>query len=169
VQELLILRHGKSDWGCDVDDIERPLNKRGRRTTKQAGHWLQEQGLIPDTVITSSATRALRSAERCCKAMGFDRSKIITEEQLYLAGVEGLIKTLNALPASANRVMVVGHNPGLEQLIHYLSQEETQPGKDGKLLPTATVARLIVADKVQSLGRGCSRLVSITRPDDMYE
>ena len=69
-KELLLLRHGKSDWNTDSTDFYRSLNKRGKLNALQMGEWLNEQNLVPNLIISSPAIRAITTAEIVCEAMG---------------------------------------------------------------------------------------------------
>ena len=82
-RELLLLRHGKSDWDTDTDDFNRPLKDRGKRGAQRIGVWLLKHKLIPDLVIASPAERALITAEKCCKAMGIPASNIEQDKRIY--------------------------------------------------------------------------------------
>jgi phosphohistidine phosphatase len=168
-RELLILRHGKSDWAVDVDDFHRPLQDRGKRGAQRMGVWLQRQGLVPDHVISSPAERALVTAEKICKAMGMSAKVIKQEKGVYAAELDDLLAVLMDCPKKAKRVMLVGHNPGLEELLLYLSGSTVDLPEDVKLLPTATLARLTMPDSWKNLGAGCARLESITRPNSLPE
>lgn len=164
-RELLILRHAKSDWGTgDAADFDRPLAKRGKHDAPKVGAWLYREGLVPDHVVCSPAERARQTAEIVCKRLDYKKKKIIFEEDIYAAGVLELLGVLQRCPANAATVLIVGHNPGLEELIRHLAGEDLETPKDGKLLPTATVARLEMPDDWRSLGQGSAQLVSITRP-----
>jgi len=130
--------------------------------------WLQRHGLMPDLVITSPAERALVTAEKICKAMGMGTNAIKKKKRIYEASLDDLLEVLKECPKKAQRVMLVGHNPGLEQLLLYLAGSSTLR-EDRKLLPTATLARLTMPDSWKNLGSGCARLESITRPDTLPE
>jgi len=69
-RELLLLRHGKSDWNSGVTDFRRPLKDRGKRGAQRMGTWLWQQDLRPDLILSSPAERALTTAHKCCKSMG---------------------------------------------------------------------------------------------------
>ncbi len=84
-KELLLLRHGKSDWHSGVRDFNRPLNKRGKRNAQQMGEWIGEQKLVPDLIISSPTKRALTTAEIVCEAMELPLDTIQTEESIYEA------------------------------------------------------------------------------------
>jgi len=161
--ELLLLRHGKSDWKTDTDDFHRPLKDRGKRGAQRIGVWLLQQKLIPDLVIASPAERALVTAEKCCKVMGIPASRIRQDNRIYLAEPGRLMEVLADCPEEAHRVMLVGHNPGLEMLLKYLADEPPPTPPDGKLLPTATLARLQIPGTWKSLDQGQARLTQLLR------
>jgi phosphohistidine phosphatase len=165
-RELLLLRHGKSDWDTDASDFDRPLKRRGKKAAYCVGKWLRKQQLVPDLVISSPAARAIRTARVACKTMGLKRSRIMTEDHVYLANPEELIAVLYDCPEQA-RIMLIGHNPGLEDLMLYLTGGNVVMPDDGKLLPTASIAVLEMPDSWRDLGKGCARLLSLTRPAEM--
>ena len=166
-RELLLLRHGKSDWSVGVDDFYRPLKDRGKRAAQRIGVWLAQQKLVPDLIVSSPAERALVTAEKTCKAMGNGAQDIQQEERIYEAGLSDLLKVLADCPADAGRVMLVGHNPGLEELLEWLVIDSVPVPEDGKLLPTATLARLQMPADWGALIAGCAQLHSITRPGSL--
>lgn len=164
-RELLLLRHAKSDWDAGVEsDFDRPLAKRGKKDAPAVGAWLYREGLVPDYVISSPAKRARQTATRVCKGLDFKKSQIVWDPRIYEADVETLLRVLADCPAQARLVLLVGHNPGLEELLRYLAGDEIETPEDGKLLPTATVARLEMPEDWRGLQAGCAHLVSITRP-----
>jgi phosphohistidine phosphatase len=163
-RELLILRHGKSDWGSDAPDFERPLKERGKRGARQAGSWLLLQDLVPDHLVSSPARRAESTAVRVCKAMNLSPKAIHLDPRVYEAGVPVLLRVIADCPPRARRMMLVGHNPGLEELLMYLCGERIDMPEDGKLLPTATIARVEMPDDWHGLKPGCATLAQIRRP-----
>jgi phosphohistidine phosphatase len=162
-RELLLLRHGKSDWNADVDDYHRPLKDRGKRGAQRIGVWLAQQKMLPDLIVTSPAERALVTAQKACKAMGSGDAGIKQDRRIYEAGVDDLLAVLGDCPPDAGRIMLVGHNPGLEKLLVWLAST-TPETDDGKLLPTAALARLQLQADWRALVAGCASLDSITRP-----
>jgi phosphohistidine phosphatase len=162
-RELLLLRHGKSDWDSGDDDFNRPLKDRGKRGAQRIGVWLAQQHLTPDLVVASPAERALVTAQKTCKAMGNGDEGIQRDKRIYAAEIDDLLAVLGDCPQDAGRVMLVGHNPGLEELLVWLANEVVPVPEDGKLLPTATLARLQMPVDWRALVAGCARLDSITR------
>jgi len=168
-RQLLILRHAKSAWDTDVaTDFDRPLGKRGKKDAPRVGNWLRQQRLIPDYVLSSPAKRAKKTAIKVCQALHMEKHQINWDLRIYEAPTGRLLEALADCPATAKRVLLVGHNPGLEMLLEFLC--ETLPdSQDGKLLPTATVAHLEMPDVWSQLGAGAARLISLTRPSALPE
>lgn len=133
MKTLLIMRHAKSSWEeAGQSDHERPLNDRGLRDAPRMGEHLKKQGFIADAILTSSAKRALRTAEAVAKAMDcVDRVESI--DALYLADPLVYLASLRHLPEEVRVVLVVGHNPGISQWATKLSHRQIE-------LPTAAVA-----------------------------
>lgn len=164
-QELLLLRHGKSDWSIDTDDFHRPLKKRGINGARQGGEWLRKQQLLPDIIISSPAERAIDTAKKTCEMMGLKEQCIQQEQRVYDADLNALKQVLSELSNDVNRVLLVGHNPGLEELLLYLVAGKIRMPKDYKLLPTATLARLTITVPWDKAGENCAELQEIKRPE----
>jgi phosphohistidine phosphatase len=129
MRTLLILRHGKAAQEEDGADRDRPLTKRGKHASELIGHLLRDDELVPDRIISSSALRARDTARRVAAAAKF--GGVIDElDELYLAEPEAYITALKERAGDAERVLVVGHNPGLEALALILTSEPVS-------LPTA--------------------------------
>lgn len=166
MRELLILRHAKSDWSTGEADFDRPLNNRGKNDAPRMGRWLRDEGLIPDTVISSPATRARSTTLAVTREVSFAESKILWKSEVYEASVEQLMALLRHCPTGSERVLLVGHNPGLGQLLMHLCPDTAIPA-DGKLLPTCTVARLQVGDDWAALSAGSAGLLGLMRPREL--
>lgn len=133
MKTLLILRHAKSSWdNPTLSDYDRPLNKRGKRDAPRIGKHLNQHGLVPDCILTSSAKRARKTASKVAKASGYT-DKIIRLDDLYLAPPGVYFEYLKELSDKCQCVMVVGHNPTMEQLVSHLSGELHR-------MPTAAIA-----------------------------
>jgi phosphohistidine phosphatase len=163
MKTLLVLRHAKSSWAdTAIDDHERPLNSRGERDAPRMGELVREQRLTPDVIISSDATRAQLTAEAVGEASGYT-GKILLDSRLYHAGTSDIVAVLRTVPeTNAGIVMIVGHNPGLEQLVAELTGDEED-------LPTAALAHIVVPiDRWRDLDvstRGT--LVGLWRPKDL--
>ena len=162
--ELLLLRHGKSDWNTELEDFHRPLKKRGRLAAQCIGLWLQEQRLTPDCILSSPAERAYTTAKKVCKTLGIDAGKIQQEGRIYEASCDQLVATLQEIPKTVRLLLLVGHNPGLEELLSCLADKPLPEHEDGKLLPTATLARLQFEGDWSSLSEHCATVLSLVRP-----
>lgn len=139
-RELLLLRHGKSDWNRSMDDLYRPLKKRGRKDAGQMGRWMKSRGFVPDYVLSSPAVRALETARVVCMELGFSAKNIQMDPLLYGADEKELLHAVHSVPAKVCRVLLVGHNPGLEDLVMTLARGNFQLPLAGKFFPTSALA-----------------------------
>ncbi len=167
-KELWLLRHGKAERFEVTEDYDRKLKKRGKRDAKRIGEWMQTNGLIPDVIISSPATRALLTAKIVSDAIDKDRHDIQQEKRLYDEGVVRVKSVLAECPADLGRVLMVGHNPEFEDLLAYLVDPADLPEVD-KLLPTAGFVRLGLPDDWSKLPQGCAKLLTITNPKALLE
>lgn len=156
---LFILRHAKSSWdNARLADHDRPLNERGLRDGPYMGQLLRREGLLPDLIITSTAERALQTAEMVALACGYDRELQVTRH-FYLAGPESYLTTLRQLPGEVQSAMVVGHNPGMEELLERLTGRS-------EAMPTAALAHLElpITHWADLRGNGSGRLLNLWLP-----
>lgn len=169
-RQLLILRHAKSAWDAAVaNDFDRPLSKRGKHDAPRIGGWLRRQGLVPDLVVSSPAKRARKTTTKVCQELGIPKQEIRWDARIYEATTDTLLAVLSECRADAQTVMLVGHNPGLEDLLAYLCGADLSLPADGKLLPTAALARLRVVPDWKHLQANCATLVSMVRPGALGE
>lgn len=120
---LLLLRHAKSSWKDEsLPDHERPLAKRGFRDAPRIGQLLREENLHPDLILSSTSRRTRQTVELVTDASGFG-GDVRWLEELYAAPPEEYLEAVRALPDTYGCVMVVGHNPGLEELLDLLTGE----------------------------------------------
>lgn len=111
-KQLLICRHAKSSWDdASLSDVERPLNKRGRRDAPEMGRRLAERGLLPDLILASHATRAWTTAEAYADRLGYPPDRIQVDPGLYTATAASLLALVRALEPRLGRILLVGHNP----------------------------------------------------------
>ena len=117
MKTLLIVRHGKSSWSDEtLSDAQRPLKKRGNKQSRFIGQVLLENELVPQLILSSPAERAMQTAEIIAGVSMVSKPMKIVES-FYLAEPEAYVEALTKLPDSIERVMIVGHNPGLEALL----------------------------------------------------
>lgn len=170
MRHLLILRHAKSDWYSGaVTDFERPLSERGKSDAPRVGRWLRREGLVPDYVISSTAKRARETALWLAREVSYRDEYVFWEGRLYEANLQTLLDVLAQCPADKKTILLIGHNPGLEQLLMYLARDTVNMPKDGKLLKTATLAHIAMPDDWAELPEGVAHLVTLTRPKQMHE
>ncbi|MFN2278707.1 MAG: SixA phosphatase family protein [Candidatus Promineifilaceae bacterium] len=132
---LLVLRHAKSSWKDEsLRDFDRPLSKRGKSDAPRMGRLLADMDLVPDLIFTSGAKRAKSTAEAVADSSGYE-AEIDVRSQLYMAMPDDYFAVLNKVPDSRELVMVVGHNPGIEELLEQLTGFWER-------MPTAALAHL---------------------------
>ena len=153
MKELLILRHAKSAHANPLlSDHDRPLNDRGMDAAPRVGRLIAAECLQPDLILCSSAKRTMQTAELVMAASGAD-TRIESLETLYLASARTILETLVHHGGNSDRVLVVGHNPGLEDVVHTLGLGRME-------MPTATLAhvRIDIEDWMMLGGRGQATL-----------
>lgn len=159
---LLILRHAKSSWKNEkLKDIDRPLKHRGEESAKLIGKVLMMAELVPQVILSSPAQRAKQTAELVAEESKF-KGDLKFVESYYMGEPEDYIAALNELPDEIERVMIVGHNPGLEALLQLL---------DGKVdsLPTGSLAYLVLDIKhwAELTKATAGELISFWEPDEI--
>jgi phosphohistidine phosphatase len=121
MKTLLLLRHAKSSWNQpELHDHDRPLNKRGKKEAPLVGKYLKDHDLLPDLIISSTARRAKDTAQAVADESGFS-GQIDLYQDLYLSDTSCYLDILRCLPDETNRVLAVGHNPDLEELLTLLT------------------------------------------------
>jgi len=161
MKRFIVMRHAKSSWNTNApSDHARPLNKRGRRDAPRVAERIEELGWIPAQVISSDSARTTETLER----MGLDVPVTFTRD-LYHAGIEEVRTAVSPLPDDIASVMVVGHNPGWEEVVEWLSGEET-------IMKTACAALLEIeaATWREAINNdGGWQLVEVIRPRELSE
>ena len=105
-RELLVFRHGKSDWYSDaVNDFDRPLARRGRKAVKRMAFWLSDQNLLPQRILCSPAERARQTALRLCRFAEIPESRIVWKKTIYAADLKSWSITCRAGPSKRPRVV----------------------------------------------------------------
>jgi phosphohistidine phosphatase len=163
VKTLLVLRHAKSSWGdASLDDHARPLNARGQRDAPRMGALLRDESLVPDVIVTSDAVRAHTTALAVAEAAGYTGA-IEIDPRLYHAGPDDALAVLTTIAdPTVSMVMIVAHNPGLEDLVERFTGERHH-------LPTAALVQLALRiDRWDELdGSTRATLVDIWRPKEL--
>lgn len=121
MKTLLVMRHAKSSWSNNrLTDHDRPLNRRGQVDAPRMGALLKQKELTPDLIITSTAERALATAEAVALSSGYE-GEIQYTRDFYHADPETYLEVLQTIGDQYRRVMIVGHNPGMEALVEQLT------------------------------------------------
>ena len=162
MKTLLILRHAKSSWDDSrLSDYERPLNSRGKQDAPRMGQLLRDEELVPDLIITSSAKRAVATAKAVATASGFE-NEIKYTRHLFHAAPEQYIEVLQEAGGDYERIMVVGHNPGIEYLVDLLTDVDER-------MPTGALAQVELPitqwTELDDAVRG--KLVNVWRPKEL--
>lgn len=163
---LLVLRHGKAagERGGS-DDFERPLTRGGVKDAASVGREMKARGWVPGHVLCSSAQRTRETAAAVLAALEIaeDAPFVHYEDTLYGAPLEVLMQFIAACPARVSRVLIVGHNPGLDELVEHLADAPPPRKSNGKLMTTAALACLETDATWRKLGRGGARLECLLR------
>ncbi len=154
---LVLLRHAKSDWSVAGPDTRRPLAARGRRQAPEAGHWLAANLPGVDLGVISPAVRARETWELISAELA--PAKAVVENKMYVASAAELLEVIWGLPDDAATVVLVGHNPGMEELVWQLA---------GGYVPMKTSALAVfgVAGSWASVARGSVTLRAAGRPPE---
>jgi len=170
MKRVILLRHGKSSWrDPELEDHDRPLNKRGRGSSIVIGGWLSCRGYQPDVVLCSSAIRTRETAKRVRRAMP-ELPEPVIEPRLYLADPDGMVSCLRQLPEDAETVLLVGHQPGLSGFARKLANQDVRPrcAQAFAHFPTAAAAVLeLDISKWNELAYGLGRFVDFAKPREL--
>ena len=158
---LLILRHAKSSWkDKKVDDHDRPLNNRGRSEAIRMGEHLKKMNIFPDTIITSSALRAIETTKFLCRYSGYN-NLVEVNFSLHQGGIEAYTKAIATVSNNKQKLMIIGHNPYLEYLAEGLINRKIR-------IPTCTLIQLKLSienwKSIDSHYNFRSELVDLWRP-----
>ena len=160
MKTLYILRHAKSSWDDPaMSDFERPLNDRGRRTAPFMGALIRERGYVPDIIICSPAKRAVETASLVIAAFA-SGADMIFDDRIYEASPRRLLEVVHGIDAKFASAMVVGHNPGTEGFIRYLT---------GSLEPMPTAALAVIDLNIRNWSDAdieCGKVRTVVRPRD---
>jgi phosphohistidine phosphatase len=162
MKTLLLMRHAKSSWKDQgLRDEERPLNKRGLKDAPLMGSLLYEKELTPQRILSSTAERSRQTAEIVAESSRYI-GEIDFLDGFYLAEPGAYLEAVMRLPESLERVMLIGHNPGLEGLLQMFSRQVES-------LPTAAVAHLVlpVHKWIEVNEDTAASLVDIFRPREL--
>ncbi|WP_066798101.1 SixA phosphatase family protein [Sphingomonas soli] len=170
MKTLTLLRHAKSGWDDPVSrDFDRPLNPKGQRAAAMMGRHMRALALEFDHVVASPAVRVKETLEHLASGYGSDLAPA-WDQRLYLASAGTLLDLVRELPQGAERVLLTGHNPGLEELVLMLVPDDRNPARDDVEIkfPTASLAEMRFAvDDWEKISPGRGELVRFVRPRDL--
>ena len=163
---LYAMRHAKSDWsGPQKSDFERPINGRGRKNAVRVGQWMSDNNYIPQRIISSPATRAKETIELVTEQISkFNHEDLIFQDDLYLAGFTQLIEIINTYQNDAQSLMLIGHNPGIENLVNYLC---SQSGNSETSVTTANLFIFEYADNHFNPVADSCKLIEVIKPREL--
>ena len=166
LRRLVVLRHAKSAWPTGVPDHERPLAPRGRRDAPAAGHALAEADCLPDLALCSTAVRARQTWELASGQWGTP-PPVRLDARLYAADVSDLLDAVHGVSAEVETLLLVGHNPGLEELVLELAGDSLDDALDEVRVKFPTSAIAVLAWHGQgwhALAPGTALLTSVIVP-----
>jgi len=163
MKTLLLLRHAKSDWDDpSLRDFDRPLAARGERDAPRIGKALRKRGPLPDLIVSSPAARAKATVDAVIRAAKLDL-EIRFDEAVYGGSSPELISLIKRLPDGSSCVMVVGHNPGFEDLVGRLSGSHDR-------MPTAALACIeFQIDHWEDVNDGEGKLAWLLTPKQLSD
>ena len=165
---LYLMRHAKSDWhSAAQSDFDRPLNKRGSKDAARMGQWLQQHNVTPSLILASPAQRTRQTVQAVTKALDTKDKDVTYNRDLYLANRATLLKVLHSIPDTTDSVLLVAHNPGMDELVEWLSPEPPPLSGSGKLMTTAALAIFEVSGPWAKMKRGGVALQQLLRPKEM--
>ncbi|KFB09518.1 SixA phosphatase family protein [Nitratireductor basaltis] len=168
MRELYLLRHAKSSWDDPaLADHDRPLSGRGERAAPLMGRYMAEQGLFPDHVLVSPARRTRRTWKLLASELGQGYSEAEFHDDIYNASADRLLTLLRQVPDDVARVLLVGHNPGLEDLASSLADEDSDADAAARMrekYPTAALACFEVQEQWSALDHGTACLTRFVVP-----
>ncbi|MEQ1923240.1 MAG: histidine phosphatase family protein [Pyrinomonadaceae bacterium] len=161
MKTLYLLRHAKSSWDDTTQtDFERPLNPRGLKAAPLMGEFIAKKGLEPSVIVSSPAMRAKTTA-RLIKDAGSLSAEIVFEKSIYEASPNALRQVVSEIDHEHASVLLVGHNPGMESFIQYLTGE-LEP------MPTAALAVIeLMVEKWAEINDRSGNLLGIYRPKEL--
>src|SRR6266498_60290 len=161
MKTLYLLRHGKSSWKDEtLPDVERPLNGRGRRASQNVGAFLKREKIIPDLVLSSSAIRARQTTDIVMETAKL-RTDLRFDERIYEAGAQRLLEVVRQIEKSKKIVLLVGHNPGMEEFLTMLTGAVDT-------MPTGTLSKVVLsASNWADMGDKGATLEWIVKPKEL--
>ncbi len=170
MKRLSLLRHAKSSWDDPVErDYDRPLNGRGRRAARRMGEFLRDEGFAFDAILASPALRIRQTLEGVEEGLG-RKLDVAWDKRIYMASGATLLGVVQEVADNVGHLLLVGHNPGLEDLCLDASAGHGSEHRDAAEVkyPTASFATLrFPAERWADVGEGMADVVTFVRPRDL--
>jgi phosphohistidine phosphatase len=167
MKRLYLLRHAKSSWDDPtLADRDRPLAPRGRRAAKAMAGHLKHEGIAPDLVFCSPSTRTRQTLSRVEPVLR-GNADVRIEPRLYAASATGLIEVLHEVPEEVGSVMLIGHNPAIQDLALSLARGGSEIERVRSKFPTAALATLEFNGGWRELEPGSAQLASFAKPKEL--
>jgi phosphohistidine phosphatase len=174
VKRLLLLRHAKTEpAGPEIEDHERELLDRGRADAPAIGAYLTAKKYFPDLILSSTARRTVETVELVVEQLP-RKQRIEYVDQLYLVGWRAMLAVIRAVHAPVSTLLVVGHNPGMEQLATALSRQPVKRKERDRFdlieekFPTCALAVLdFNVARWRDVAPGRGELTDFVRPRDL--
>lgn len=166
---LILMRHGKASKDYDLyEDIDRPLNKRGKKDVKIIRKQLAVSDVVPEVILCSPALRVTETYDEICKA--FPDTPAFSSKALYSATASDLVEIIRQIKEDVSTVMLIGHNPGFTDLAEIICDgaysDDEAFRRMGKKFPTAAVAVLEINGNWADVKDNSARLIAFARPVD---
>ena len=161
---LILVRHAKSSWkDTSLNDIQRPLNKRGNKDAPKMGEHLADQGIKPEVIFSSPGLRALTTARLISVKLDIEPQEIKKIDNLYTFSSSELLDVIRSIKDKYDNIMVVGHNPAITETVNYLS------GSQIDNVPTCGVAVLkFKRDSWKKIDKNKASLESFDYPKKLW-
>jgi phosphohistidine phosphatase len=167
VKTLFLLRHAKSDYPSGVRDFDRPLNARGRNAAEAMGKELRQLGLAADHILASPAARVTETLVLLADGYG-GRMPVEYDEDLYLASPEQLLARIRGADDAHRSLLIVGHNPGLQQLALMLGAAGQSRDRIREKYPTGALAEIALpVEHWSDVGEDQGDVARFIRPRDL--
>jgi phosphohistidine phosphatase len=169
-KQLVLLRHAKSSWDDPLlEDFDRPLAKRGRKAAKRVAEWLEGNQIRPELILCSPAARTRETLDLVRRSLG-PAATVTYDKRLYLAEMEDLLARIRETNDKIASVLLIGHNPGLQDLGLALAHSSPKTGRArlAEKFPTAALACFSAsAPSWAALGPGTAQLLDFIKPSDL--
>lgn len=162
---LLVMRHAKSDWNLSHEtDFERVLSERGRRDATRMGQWIVDNGYTPDRIICSPAQRTKETLSRAAQSWQLSDKSSLWRSEIYNAALDQLLAIVESDILYNKTNLIIGHNPGVSELILFLGGNHIPNKAGSNLMPTAAVTILKLRNPQQPVAYDGWLIIDYVKP-----